>query len=154
MEKKFKLGVIGAGYMASAILNGAISSGIIDKSQILVSDVSDLSLQKISNLGIETTKNNSDIASNCDFILFAVKPQNFKEIAIDLSSYNCKKIISIMAGVKKETIKQYFVNSMVARCMPNAPCFVGNGAVGIDLTDFNDKLDIDFIKNLFSVKVV
>ena len=72
----------------------AISSGIIDKSQVLVSDVSDLSLQKISNLGIETTKNNSDIASNCEFILFAVKSLSIGyRITIELGS---KKLIDLI----------------------------------------------------------
>ena len=55
-----------------------------------------------------------------------------------------------MAGVKIATIKDFFDNAKVARCMPNAPCFVGAGAVGIDLTDFNDKNDIDFVKGLFT----
>ena len=93
MEKKFKLGVIGAGYMATAILKGAISSGFIDKSQVLVSDVSDLSLQKISELGVLTTKNNVEIANNCDFVLFAVKPQNFKDLAKEISCFAVNKII-------------------------------------------------------------
>lgn len=150
MEKKFKLGVIGAGYMASAIIKGAISSGFIDKSTILVSDVTDSSLEKFSNLSISTTKNNVDVVKDCEFVLFAVKPQNFKDLAGEIASYGCSKIISIMAGVKINTIKEFFPNSQVARCMPNAPCFVGSGAVGIDLKDYIESNDALFIKGLFA----
>ena len=54
-----------------------------------------------------------------------------------------------MAGTKKERIKKLFSNSLVARCMPNTPCSVGSGAVGIDLSDYSETKDIDFIKSLF-----
>ena len=54
-----------------------------------------------------------------------------------------------MAGTKKEKIKNLLKNSLVARCMPNTPCSVGSGAVGIDVSDFTEQKDIDFIKGIF-----
>ena len=55
-----------------------------------------------------------------------------------------------MAGVKKDRIKTALGNVKVARCMPNTPCAIGFGAVGLDLSDFDDLNDGDFIKGVLS----
>lgn len=149
MKKKFKLGVIGAGYMSSSIILSAIDSKALKKNQVLVSDINDLQLEKFSKLSVATTKDNVYLANNCEFVFFAVKPQNISQILDQIKECSCNKFISIMAGIKKQTIKNVFHNSLVARCMPNAPCAVKNGAVGIDLFDFNDNNDILFIKSIF-----
>ncbi len=150
MKKKFKFGVIGAGFMASAIISGVISSKILCPNDIIVSDISDDALNKKANLGIATTKDNAYLISNSEFVLFAVKPQNFESVIDGNCSIGECKFISIMAGVKKAKIKSKFIGAKVARCMPNTPCSIGAGAVGIDLSDFSDEDDINFIKNLFS----
>ena len=151
MEKKFKIGVIGAGYMASSIIVRAISLGVLEASDVIVSDLNDDALLKFSKLGATTTKNNLELANVSEFIFFSVKPQNFNTIATEIKGCSCKKFVSIMAGVKICKIKASLSNDiLVARCMPNAPCAVGKGAVGIDLTDFNNITDINFIKSLFN----
>lgn len=149
MKKKFKLGVIGGGFMASAIVNGAILGKRINKKEVFVSDVNENSLEKFNKIGIKTTTDNLLILNSCEFVLLAVKPQNFTSIISDDCEYACKKFISIMAGTKKEKIKGLLRNSLVARCMPNTPCSVGNGAVGIDISDFTDSKDLEFVKGLF-----
>lgn len=152
MENKFKLGVIGAGFMASAIINGAINSKFLSPNKILVSDINENSLQKLSNKGVATTKDNSEVFNNAEFVLLAVKPQNFKDAVKNVCNTSCRKIITIMAGVKKSSVKSVIAvdGLKVARCMPNTPCSVGNGAVGIDLSDFDEMTDKTFISGLFS----
>lgn len=150
MEKKFKIGVIGGGYMAFSIVKGAIESNSIDKSAFVVNDINEESLKKFSDLGVSVTDDAMFLSNNSEFVLFSVKPQNFSQVANLIRYCSCKKFISIMAGVKKSTIKNYFTEAKVARCMPNAPCAVGSGAVGIDLLDFPSELDKSFIINIFS----
>lgn len=153
MEKKFKLGVIGAGFMSNAILKGVLKSNILSKNQIIVSDINAKSLENVNNLlGVNITNDNVFLANNSEFILFAIKPQNCFDVLSQISSCTCKKFISIMAGVNKAKIKQFFNNVLVARCMPNTPCSIGCGAVGIDLSDFVETSNIDdvnFIKGIF-----
>ena len=58
-----------------------------------------------------------------------------------------------MAGLKKSTIKNALGVGLikVARCMPNLPCSIGSGAMGIDMSDYNDNVDdTQFITMLFS----
>ncbi len=150
MKKKFKFGVIGAGFMSSAIINGVIASKKLLPEQIIVSDINQESLEKMSKLGVNVTLDNKHLANSCEFLLFAVKPQSLNQVLTSIKDCDCKKFISIMAGVKRKRIKDFFDSVCVARCMPNTPCAVGCGAVGIDLSDFSDKNDIEFIKSLFS----
>ena len=149
MEKKFKLGVIGAGFMASAIISGVISSKVLEANQIAVSDLNTESLEKLAKKGVYTTQDNFELVNSSEFVLFAVKPQSLNDVLNAIKTAKCDKFISIMAGVKKEKIKAVFNNSCVARCMPNTPCAIGSGAIGIDCSDFSDNADVEFIKNLF-----
>lgn len=150
MKKKFKFGVIGAGFMSKAIINGALKSNILSPLDIIVSDNNPNSLTDLSNIGIFTVQDNNQVLSCAEYVLFAIKPQTFYSIASEISSTDNLKLISIMAGVKKEKIKSYFTNSKIVRSMPNTPCSLGCGAVGIDASEFNDENDFTFIKSLFS----
>ncbi len=153
MKKQYKLGVIGCGFMANAILTGVVENEFLRGKKILVSDTSRAKLEEISeNLGVDVTLSNRQVAESCEFLLFAVKPQNFAQVAEDLKSVNHEKVISIMAGVKKETVKNSLGVGLtkVARCMPNLPCSIGYGMIGVDMSDFNKNTDdTDFITNLF-----
>ena len=147
---KYKLGVIGAGFMATAIIKGAIKSKILNANEIIVSDVYAKSLEKIATTGVFTTQNNTEIVNDCEFVLFAIKPQNLNDVLDSIVGGNCKKFISIMAGVKKAKITSRLPGIKVARCMPNTPCSIGCGAVGVDLSDYDNENDVQFIKNLLS----
>ena len=150
MEKKFKLGVIGAGFMATSIIKGAINSKILSPESICVSDLNDEALSRMSDIGVYTTKDSAYLVNESEFVLFAVKPQNLDSVLNAISNSLCDKFISIMAGVKKEKIKKVFKNACIARCMPNTPCAIGSGAVGLDCSDFINIDDVEFVKNLLS----
>ena len=150
MEKKFKLGVIGAGFMATALIKGAIESSSVDKNLMCACDLSKDALDRISSLGVGVTSDSLYLCNNSQYVLFAIKPQNLNEVLVTIKNSTCRKFISIMAGVKKEKIKNTFPDALVARCMPNTPCAIGEGAVGLDATDYNEKCDVDFIVGLLS----
>lgn len=149
MEKKFKLGVVGAGFMASAIVNGALKSGFLSADDIIVSDRYEESLGKFKEKGVHATIDNSDIFDNAEYILISVKPQNFLEATSEVKKDAEYKIISIMAGTKKAKINSVFPEAKITRCMPNTPCSVGSGAIGVDVSDFSEN-DASFVKGLFS----
>lgn len=150
MLKKFKLGVIGAGFMASSIVLGAVNSGFIDAADIVVSDIIDENLKKFSDKNINVCKDNGFVFANSEYVLLAVKPQNFaddKAFGVVNESIN---VISIMAGVKKSSISKKFVNAKVVRCMPNAPCFVNSGAIGVDFSELSNENEKCFVNGLLS----
>lgn len=150
MKKKFKIGVIGAGFMASSIIKGVISSKTALCGEIIVSDISEQSLNNVKQFGVNVTLDSKDVCENSEYVIIAVKPQNFSSVANDIMGCSCNKFISIMAGVKKSRIKELLGDVKVARCMPNTPCSIGCGAVAIDLTDYLDEYDKTFIKSIFT----
>ncbi len=150
MKKKFKLGVIGAGFMSTAIVQGVVSAKKIFADEIIVSDCNPDALVRAQKNGVNTTNDNVYLVDNSEYVLFAVKPQSLVEVLEQIKFATCDKFISIMAGVKKSKIKKYFPNAKICRCMPNTPCAIGSGAVGIDVSDYDDQNDVEFIKSLFA----
>ena len=154
MKKQFKLGIIGCGFMAHAIIKGICDKEFLRPKKIVVSDVDGDKLQGVADeFGINVTKDNRAVAEQSEYLLLAVKPQGFEEVAKQLSGVCPEKVISIMAGVKKATIKNSFGVGLikVARCMPNLPCACACGMMGVDMSDYNRNTDdIEFIYNLFS----
>ena len=153
MKKRYKLGVIGCGFMANAILKGVVLSDFLNGRKVIVSDPDENKLHAVEDeLGVYTTTDNAEVARNCEFVLFAIKPQNFAAVASELKEVCPEKVISIMAGVKRATIKNSLGVGIikVARCMPNLPCSIGSGMMGVDMSDFNsDQDDTEFITQLF-----
>lgn len=154
MKKRYKLGVVGCGFMAQAILKGAVLSDFINPRKVIVSDKSIEKLDGVADeLGVDVTDDNSIVAAESEYVLFAVKPQNFEEVASEISHVSVDKVISIMAGLSKSYIKNSLGVGLikVARCMPNLPCSIGSGAMGVDMSDFNENPDdTQFITMLFN----
>lgn len=157
MKKQFKLGVIGCGFMAKSILSGVVLSDFLHERKIIVSDISDENLSNVSHLGVRTSNDNKFVAQNSEYLLFAVKPQNFAEVVKSLEGFIPEKVISVMAGVTKSEIKNSLGVGVikVARAMPNLPCTIGSGAVGLDMSDYNKSVDdTDFIGGIFNCSAV
>ena len=154
MKKRYKLGIIGCGFMAKAIIKGIFEHDFLRAKKIIVSDLQDENLSFVANeYAVNVTKDNRYVAENSEYLLLAVKPQAFPEVAEKLRGVLPDKVISIMVGVKKSTIKNSFGVGLikVARCTPNLPCAVGLGMTAVDVTDFNSSNDdTDFIFNLLS----
>ena len=135
MEKiNKKLGFIGCGKMASAIIGGCLSSGYFDGSNICASEINE-DARKSAQLkfGIKIFDNNTDVIKNSDVIIFCVKPFVIKDVLKEISSYASKEklFISIAAGVKIETIKEILGDVKVIRVMPNTPAMVKEGMSAI-----------------------
>ena len=138
--------------MASAILNGILRTGVISPEKIVVSDIDDKKLEIIKNQGVNTVKDNKVLFKNAEFIILAVKPQVAKVIFRDFEKIENLKIISIMAGITKDTLKGFFDGAKVARIMPNTPCLLGEGACAIDAGDDDAKILVfDIFKSLGKV---
>ena len=127
-----KIGFIGAGNMAEAIIKGLISTGEYKKSEITASDVSKARLDHLSvEYAIKTQRDNTKVVSQSDILVLAVKPaivpKILKEIKRGVTSK--KIIISIAAGVTSASIsKGLGKKAKIVRVMPNTPALVLEGA--------------------------
>ncbi len=146
MEYNYKLGVIGAGNMAKAIVNGIVDSKLISTDKIIATDpFADLGID-----GVKTLKENVKILNECEYVLLAVKPQIFNQIAEEIGSEcKAKHIISIMAGITYDAIKKYFANANVTRVMPNTPCKLKKGMTAIRKNDAIPACEKEFVQSIF-----
>ena len=148
MKKHRTLGVIGGGFMARAILSGALSKGILSTDDILVCDPSADCREYFAGLGIAVSTDNRDAVRTCEYLLFAVKPQTFPAVADELRGEPFPVIISIMAGRTKEGIRRETNASAIARVMPNLPCSIGVGMTAIDASELSEPAR-QFVLGLF-----
>lgn len=152
MKKKFKLGIIGCGLMGECVLRGVILSDFLAPKKIVVSDISVEKLDSIGELNVFTCESDKYVAENSEFLVFAVKPRDFNRVVKSLGGFVPEKVISLMAGISKNTIKNSLgVGAVkVARCIPNLPCTIGSGVTGVDMVDFNGNTDdTEFISKVF-----
>lgn len=132
--KSTKIGFIGAGNMANALIRGLIAKGS-KPADIYASDLDESKLQLLAqDCGVQTGSN-SDIARNADVIVLAVKPQVMKDackaLAADLGDREVL-LVSIAAGITTAHLESWFGESAaIVRCMPNTPALVGKGASGL-----------------------
>lgn len=78
--KTLKIGFIGAGNMATAIIRGMIGKGGYQPESIFAYDLNPLQLEKIGELGVQAMASAVEIVKQCDVVFLAVKPQNYEEV--------------------------------------------------------------------------
>lgn len=148
-----KIGFVGTGKMAVAMIRGILKNGLYKESEIIASCKSDETLERVSKeLGIEVTKDNAKVFEETDFIILAVKPNKIKEILTANSVANSTKklLVSIAAGVKISTLEGYVPDSKIIRVMPNVCCTVLESASSYTLGTNATKEDGEKVKELLS----
>ena len=129
-----KIGFIGCGNMASAIIRGLVSGGF-PASQLCVSNSSAEKLKQLSlETNMQTTSNNREVADFSDVLVLAIKPQVLPQVCEQLKDINLthKLIISIAAGITTDKIAEYLAQSpSIIRAMPNTPATIAKGATGL-----------------------
>lgn len=118
-----KISIIGAGNMGGAIAKGLTQGTIVQAKDIIVSDLSDSTLQglKAFNPEINITKDNQEAVNQADIVMLAVKPWLVKEIVTGLK-FNPEKqmIVSVAAGIPLSEYAGWISPSAVLfRLVPN-----------------------------------
>lgn len=128
-----KIGFIGAGNMAGAIIEGILKQNVAKPQDIAVKDHNSDKCARFKNKGANVFDTYEGIAKFSDIIFLAVKPQNYEEVLIALKQYmNGQIIVSIAAGISTDYIKsQLGENCKVVRAMPNTPLLLGCGATAL-----------------------
>ncbi|MEI7639940.1 MAG: pyrroline-5-carboxylate reductase [bacterium] len=134
MVKKKKLGFIGAGNMAEAMIKGLRASKVLKNYEITLSDVNVERLKTVAKkYSVKTSKDNSGLIKNSDIVILAIKPQQIAEVLeAEKNNFSATHLcISILAGVTIQKIQQLIGKKIpVVRVMPNIPVLVLEGACG------------------------
>lgn len=149
-----KIGFIGCGKMASAIIGGVISSKFVDADCITASEISvEAAEEKSKKLGIKVVTNNNELVKNSDIIFVATTPNFVEGVLNEIkdSVTQDKLVVSIAAGVTTNFIQNILPeNTRVVRVMPNTPALICEGMSGITGGKSATKDDVEFVKQLLS----
>ncbi len=153
MSENPKLGFIGAGNMATALIRGILHARCTTPSQILVADIDAAKTAALASAhGVQAAANNCEVVRQCDAVVLAVKPQTMSavlaEIAPGVRPDQC--FISIAAGVTLARLEATLgPQARVIRVMPNTPSLIGAGAAGIAPGTRATDADIALARRLF-----
>jgi len=123
-----KIGFIGAGNMASALLKGMLASPAVQASDVMISDKDSAKLENLKSLGVTITEDNCKVEECSDIVIFAVKPNLMQIVTAEMKGDPTKIYVSIAAGVSLQFLEQALGNDKkIIRTMPNTPAMVGCG---------------------------
>ena len=126
-----KIGIIGAGNMATAILGGIVGRKITQPGEILVSRRNREALEALKEqYGVGITTSNEEVAEWAEVLFLAVKPQMLAEVIDTIRPVIREEqlLISVAAGKTVEWLESCFQKPVkLIRSMPNTPALVGEG---------------------------
>ena len=125
-----KLGFIGTGNMAGAIMGGIIQKGIFRPEQIIGADISEAGRRKAKETyGIEVTEDNRKAAA-AEVLILSVKPQFYADAIAEIRDCirDDQLVITIAPGKTLSWLEEQFGKRVnIVRTMPNTPALVGEG---------------------------
>jgi pyrroline-5-carboxylate reductase len=149
-----KFGFLGGGQMASAIGRGAVVSGIASNSEIAFFDTSPSQIRSLREKfpGSVLVESPSELFSQCNRIVLAVKPQTLADIAAGFKNLVTQEhlLVSIAAGVPLLKLASWFGTERIIRVMPNTPCQSLQGASGIACANAVTHDDSHWCESLFA----
>ncbi|MFK8138236.1 MAG: pyrroline-5-carboxylate reductase family protein [Bdellovibrionales bacterium] len=154
LVKRKKVGFIGAGNLAQAIIEALMEDGTVTPDQIGLSNRTPGKMAKLktSYEGLQVYPTNEELIDESDIIFLAMKPQDLPSaIESIVHAFNEDKIvISLAAGISLDELKSLIpTTKSIIRVMPNTASRVGEGVIGISSLE-SDSLIEDIIVELLS----
>jgi pyrroline-5-carboxylate reductase len=126
-----KIGFIGAGNMAGALLRGLLRAGQYKAESVWASDPVEAQIRRLKRLyKIDVTRDNRGLVRQSQIVVLAVKPQMMAAVLDEIrAEANPRKLfISIAAGFPLRRLEAGLGGqARVVRVMPNTPVLVGRG---------------------------
>ena len=131
-----KIGFIGCGNMATAMIGGILQKGMAQPQDIIGSAKTESTKEKVkTQFQIEIAGNNRETAEKADILFLAVKPIFLGDVISEIRDAVRKEtlIVSIAAGRDMKFLKEAFgrTDCKIIRCMPNTPALVLEGCTGV-----------------------
>lgn len=123
---------IGGGNMASAIIGGLLRAGLAP-AQLRVVEPYEPQQQKLAaEFGVQALPAGDASLARAGTVVWAVKPQLFAEAAAPLKAWVGGALqLSVMAGIRTDSLVAATGSERVVRSMPNTPALIGQGIAGL-----------------------
>jgi len=126
------LAFIGGGNMASAIIGGLIKQGTSAHRILVVEPFKEARERLASQFEVRVLASADSTLSEAGLVIWAVKPQTFKEAAQQTKAFCAPALhLSVAAGIRSDSIASWLGSDRVVRAMPNTPALVGLGQTGL-----------------------
>jgi pyrroline-5-carboxylate reductase len=122
MLRAMRIGLIGAGNMATALARGL-------GEPVIAFDVDRSRADALAALtGGEVAGSNAELAEAADIVVLCHKPPQLEEVAVDVGGH-AGAVVSILGGVPIAAVEAAYPDRPVYRLMPSIPVEVGQGVV-------------------------
>ncbi len=124
---------IGGGNMASAIVGGLLRQGHPAAAAQVVEPLDEQRARLAQQFpGVALLPESSALQNASDLVVWAVKPQTFKDAALAGQPQLSGALhLSVAAGITSESIATWLQTQRIVRAMPNTPALVGLGMTGL-----------------------
>ena len=148
-----KIGFIGCGNMATAMLHGIMKKGLVEKKDLIASAKSDRTRKKIEQeLGIQLAADNRQAAAEADILILAVKPVYMEQIIGEIAE--CVRpeslVVTLAPGKTLQWLDAMFGKpTKLVRTMPNTPALVGEGMTALCSNEFVTEEELEKVVQIF-----
>jgi pyrroline-5-carboxylate reductase len=151
--KTARIGFLGAGNMAGALISGLLASKLVGKEQVRASDSRADRLKELSaEHGIQTHTSNAELVRWASVVVLSVKPQVVPAVLAECGGLvgHAHLVVSIAAGVPIAALEAKLgAGARVVRAMPNTPALARAGATAISGGSVATLADLDVARALF-----
>jgi pyrroline-5-carboxylate reductase len=123
---------VGGGNMASALIGGLLRSGHPAQHVLVVEPFEAQRAKLLQAFGVQAQAAADARLSSAGTVVWAVKPQLFAEASQPCAPFVQQALhLSVMAGIRSETLVKACSTETVVRAMPNTPALIGQGIAGL-----------------------
>ena len=142
--------------MGEALIGGILNKKLAPREEILISDVRADRLKEIAaRFGVRACASNVELVKASRTVVFAVKPQNVRDVCAEISGVATPKalFITICAGVPTQVFESLLTGAAgrarLVRVMPNTPALIGCGASALATGANASGSDLDAARSIF-----
>jgi pyrroline-5-carboxylate reductase len=148
-----RIGFVGAGNMATALLEGILRAHTVSPTQVQISDIDGNKARAAAQrYGVTAASDTRDLARWASVLILAVKPQSMPEALSECAKELSHEalVISVAAGIRCDTISAALPSgTRIIRAMPNTPALVGAGATALCGSPTSTAADRELAQQLF-----
>jgi len=127
---------IGGGNMAIALIGGLLKAGRRPDSLLVVEPFEAQRAKLTQQFGVAPQAEADAALAQASLVVWAVKPQLFREAAAPCAEFVGSALqLSVMAGIRSDSIVAASGSERVVRAMPNTPALIGRGIAGLYARD-------------------
>jgi pyrroline-5-carboxylate reductase len=146
-----RIAFIGGGNMASAIIGGLLKKGFPRDHLEVVEPFADAQRLLKDKFQITAQERPGAFLDGVDMVVWAVKPQTFKEAALQVRFHTKSALhLSVAAGIPSASIARWLDTDRIVRSMPNTPALIGMGITGLYPRPGVGAVDRDWIETVVS----